>query len=230
MCCSTGCATRSPETSRLVAPRGVLWRNPTTPTTDGEANPQTTGWPSRADWYQSNAARSRLADFFQDTQNGTGIFSNQSSAGASSSGVPSLQPTPTSVPETVAEIVQQMDHSHQPTPAIPITRSITRADYELDIFGSTLGSDTVMSNDESTDTVKNDGEDAPLAETTSMLSDDCICYYRRTPDDVGRCCCYRCSEDTPDPWWTYRWASQPHEETAADARGVSGCQLPEQDN
>jgi hypothetical protein len=100
MCCSTGCATRSPETSRLVAPRGVLWRNPTTPTTDGEANPQTTGWPSRADWYQSNAARSRLADFFQDTQNGPGIFSNQSSAGASSSGVPSIQPTPTNVPET----------------------------------------------------------------------------------------------------------------------------------
>jgi hypothetical protein len=138
--------------------------------------------------------------------------------------------TPTNVPETAAEIVQQMDHSHQPTPAIPIARSITRAEYELDIFGSTLGSDTVMRNDESTDTVKNDGEDAPLAETTSMLSDDCICYYRRTPDAVGRCCCYRCSEDTPDPWWTYRWASQPHEETAADARGVSGCQLPAQDN
>ncbi len=53
---------------------------------------------SRADWHRGNAARLQLADFFQDTQNVTGIFGNQSSAGASSSDVPSLQPTPTSAP------------------------------------------------------------------------------------------------------------------------------------
>jgi hypothetical protein len=63
---------------------------------------------------------------------------------------------------------------------MPSARSMTRDEYEHTIFGNMLGSDTVMSNDESADTVENDEQSVPLAETTSMLSDDCICHYRHT--------------------------------------------------
>ena len=106
---------------------------------------------------------------------------------------------------------------------------MTRDEYEHNIFGSMLRSDAATSNDESADTVENDEQSVPLAETTSMLSDECICRHRRTglmSCDSSRhrsrhCYCYHCSKDTPDPWWTNRQASQPHEEAAASARNVN---------